>query len=772
MDLASRRVWIVVLGMLLGISMTVAASQTYATSDNEQACRVVRHGNRVELRSPSFTFCVDTASGLRAQSWENRLAGQTITLGDGQELEFDIGLPDHPLQTPTLTVSGVQVKSEGKTGEVVFTLTAKEPATSALVTYRWDAKQPVLRKFVEITNKTDREWNRLLNVRLGTYRTNAKLTEHGQGFPAYLNDEFFVSLAHPAGWANSKDGKLSLRQYPGIKVASDKRFECMEAVYGVAKPGGARKAFIAHLRSRMRRIVRGHDKPYAIFETFGSWPTGEFACRELYVLHCLDRLAESQKAAGCRFDAASIEFWVDAAGDLKRCDPQRFPNQFTKINRALSQLTTALGLWIDNGGVAGGGWTIGANPAVKNCFSEEGGGGVLCHATEPIKSMYTDAFLYHIRHNGVRLLKFDGFVTTCSNPKHEHLPGIYSTEPIVNAGIEFLQALDAECPDVFIMLYWGYSSPWWLRYGDTLFDAGLHIEAASPSDQPAPYARDSVTQKVDQAQWQSANVVDIPALGKDSLGIWLSDWGTWNSQIGKDHWQGGFVMDMSRGSLLAQIWADNNWLSPPEWKELADFVALLRTQPGCFANPRFVLGSPWKNEPYGYCCTDGKRAFLALHNSCWKDSILSLELNSAWALPDGKTWDVYRWYPQPARLKDAGEAFDKRACIALRPFEIALLEVVPHGKPASLNRHFASQPIPLVFAEPSRPIDIRVTKHDPPLELESTAPWTVLEPVEMTSTGGATLTRQKDGSILASGKNPPSDTYTIADTNQRRCVPG
>ena len=138
-----------------------------------------------------------------------------------------------------------------------------EPAISALVTYRWDAKQPVLRKFVEITNKSDRELNRLLNVRLGTYRTDAKThraTE--QGFPAYLNGEFFLSLAHPAGWATAKDGPLSLRQYPGIKVAPGKSFECMEAVYGVAKPGEARKAFVAHLRSRMRRVVRGHDKPY------------------------------------------------------------------------------------------------------------------------------------------------------------------------------------------------------------------------------------------------------------------------------------------------------------------------------------------------------------------------------------------------------------------------------------------------------------------------------------------------------------------------------
>jgi hypothetical protein len=48
------------------------------------------------------------------------------------------------------------------------------------------------------------------------------------------------------------------------------------------------------------------------------------------------------------------------------------------------------------------------------------------------------------------------------------------------------------------MLYWGYKSPWWLVHADTLFDGGVDIEAASPSDQPAPYVRDSITQKLDR----------------------------------------------------------------------------------------------------------------------------------------------------------------------------------------------------------------------------------------------------------------------------------
>jgi Protein of unknown function (DUF1553)/Protein of unknown function (DUF1549)/Planctomycete cytochrome C len=44
---------------------------------------------------------------------------------------------------------------------------------------------------------------------------------------------------------------------------------------------------------------------------------------------------------------------------------------------------------------------------------------------------------------------------------------------------------------------------------------------------------------------------------------------------------------------------------------------------------------------------------------------------------------------------------------------------------------------------------------------EAEASWTPLQPVRLISTGGSTLTAAADGSILASGANPTSDTYVI-----------
>jgi hypothetical protein len=761
---ASPNVWFSCLLCLM-------ASPVLAEPADREDCCVIRKGDLVELRSPAFVFCLNASSGLRAQWWENRLTGRRITLGDGLELGVDVGLPDGPIETLQWDVISQSPEHADEDGRYIFRLIANQTRLSARITYSWNAAQPVLRKLVEIHNEGGEEVNRLLNVRLGDYRVEADVSGQERGFPLYLDKEYFMSLAHPAGWATAEDGNVSLRQHPGVKLEPGEKFTCMETVYGTGAAGKAREAFLSHLYGRMRRVVRKHDKPYAIFEPFGARPGGNFDETEEFLLDNIAKLAQGDRDSGCHFDLYSVDFWVDYHGDLKRCDAVRFPSGLAKIKEELGNLGTKLGLWIDSSWER---WSIGGNPDVQHCLNvdprrPETLNDVpwrrlsFCRASEPIKSMYTEAFRHHIRENGARLLKFDNLADVCMNPDHDHLPGIYSTEPIQNAVIDFFHALDEECPDVFLMGYWGYRSPWWLLHADTLFDSGIHIEAASPSSFPAPYARDSVTQRLDQAQWHAG---DVPPLGKDSLGIWLSDWG-WNSSIGKERWEAGMVMDICRGSLLAQIWSDTAWLSPPERKQMADFIDLLKERPACFANPRFILGDPWKDQPYGYCCSDGQRAFLALNNCAWSDTSLSLKLNSDWGLPNGQLWDLFRWYPSPARLVGDAPSFGGEVSIALRPFEVVLLEAVPRGESPSLDRQFRATPIPTGFTEPSRSIELSLEEPANPTEEERNSGWTIVEPNSCSSAKGTTLTRLKDGSILAGGTNESPDTYTItAETQQ------
>ena len=656
---------------------------------------------------------------MAAVRWQNQLARTSLDLSGGCELEVEVGDKPQEARKVLLQPAGA-AESSLNSDRAVARLQSSDHGLSATLVYQADARFPVLRKSVELVN-TGQQPLRVLNVVLGRYPVRAKAEGGERGFPLYLDDAYFVSLAHPAGFVQLEDGQVVLSALSGREACAGRK----APVHGGGlwgRPSGRGSKELRRLRPQpYAPCARGHDQPLAVLESFGGQPGGDYWTTEKYLLEHLSKVAQSQREGGPHFDVYATEFWHDTAGDMTAFHRKNFPHGFQRVRDEILHLGMRPGLWIDSGGQPE--WTIGDNPAIRAYRTGGDGRGAICRACEPINAMYKKAFIHHVRENQVRLLKFDnlGWPVGCDNPAHGHLPGPrYSVEAIHNGVIDFLRDLDAACPDVFVILYWGYRSPWWLLHADMYFESGAPIEAASPAESPAPYARDSVTQRLDQAQWQ---ITDTPWLGKDSLGIWLSDW-SWNSRIGKTHWQEGLVMDLCRGSLLAQVWTDTDFLSPPECRQLADFMALLRANPDCFGNSRFILGNPWKNEPYGYCCTNGKRAFVAIHNACLKDSRVTLGLGPAWGLPETDRWDVYRWYPQPAKLCDHGQPSRPDMQIVLRPYSVVLLEAVPSGRPPSLGRAFSEAAALTAPAEPTRQLDLTTAPAGSRLLLQTRLPAT------------------------------------------------
>jgi hypothetical protein len=637
-----------------------------------------------------------------------------------------------PLSAARWCVRSAQAK--GRAVEV--RMESADRRLAAVVRFEAAAPGGSIRQRVRLANTAEFPVT-VMDVGLGRYRAGAEVTRGGQGVPVYVGEAGFVAVEHPAGWVAGEGREVQLTQHPGRRLQPGESFECMPVIFGAAgrgdgqrtpgagaaaSTGGPRAAFHRYVERRMRRRRRGHARPYAIFDNFGSWtlrddvPDHTAKNSESDVMHSIARVQEGQRGTGLRFDLFSVDFWVDAAGDLYRADPSRFPRGFSRIRRALAAHGAAPGLWIDSSLAT---WSIGDNPATRTAQTHAPDyppdapfGPWLCRATEPLRTLYRASFARHIR-DGVRLLKLDNLRSFCHNPAHGHLPGRYSTEPIHDAVISMLRGLDRAAPDAFIMLYWGYRSPWWLLYADTLFEPGLDMEASSPSATPSLYARDGVTLGLDQAQrWCR----DVPALGKDSLGVWLSDW-AWNSSIGRERWQEAFIMDLCRGSLLAQPWSDRDWLDAPGRQTMADLIGLLRGHPACFSRPRAILGDPWRGQPYGYCCTDGRRAFIALSNPAWDDALVTLCLDGRWGLGGRGAWDLYRWHPSPGRLvQRAGTgAVAARGDVpyALRPFEVVLLELVPAAGAPSLDRHFTDRPLPGSFARPSRAVPLSCRELSP-----------------------------------------------------------
>ena len=612
-----------------------------------------------------------------------------------------------PLWTPKWRVMRRKEYVEGETAKIDFALDSDSGNLSAVISYRWNSIAPVLHKHISITNHSGQQI-RLMNIKLGEYQAEMDLTDGEQGFPVYINDCFYISVAHPSGWAMGQSDRIVLMQYPGVPLKPDETYQGMETVFGFSQPQKARDTFKQYIESHMRRVRRGHDRAIATFDSFGSWPIrpleldyGHFP-DEQAILHNIDRFAEGQIQDGCHFDYYTIEFWNDYYGDFMRPGSERFPNGLVEIEQKLERLGTGLGLWIDT---SAGRWSIGGNPVIKNCrtynssaFKSDDQVMLLdecyCRAADPYKTMLLNGLIEHIRKNNVRLIKFDDAMAVCHNPYHDHLPGIYSIEAIQNSEIDMLKALDRESPDLFIVLYWGHRSPWWLLYADTIFESGLFLEASTPASFPTLYARDGVTVSLDQAnQWRD----DIPLSGRDSLGVWLSEW-AWNSSIGNEHWQGSAIMDLCRGSRIFQFWSDYNWLSSAERKQAALFLDLLKQNEDCFCHSRLIIGSPWQNEPYGYCCSSGEHAFIAINNCSFSDFEAKLELSDLWDLANGMIWDIYQWYPEKKQY-NGQYSVNNLAVIALRPFEVILLEAVAAGKKPSLNHAFKTMPIVSRFSE-------------------------------------------------------------------------
>jgi hypothetical protein len=648
------------------------------------------------------------------------------------------------LDTPEWKVIRCVPVLEGPAGEMRVELESCDGRFHAAVAYRWNADEPTLHKTVRINNRTPRTL-RLMNVRLGAYDTDAPASDGDKGFPVYIGDDHFLTLAHPAGWATGEGSRVRLRQFPGVLLDSGAIFDSMETVLGMAAKGDARKSFLRLIGGRMRRRLRNHEGIVKIYEPFGAWPQEELEREGIWesekiVLDNLRRLEPVLLEEGFAFDYFSIDFWADVHGDFIRTIPDRFPDGLATSFDRIKELGMAPGLWIDS---SMGRWGIGANPVVAACRTYDFAAydavnqdtmlrETFCHASDPFRSLFRNAFIHHLKENGVRLLKFDNCMSTCHNPNHEHLPGIYSTEAIHDSLIQDFQAFDRSCPDVFIMLYWGYRSPWWLPHVDTLFESGLHMESCSPAAEPTRYARDGVILTLDQG---SAWCADVPALGRDTLGFWLSDW-AWNSSIGRERWVEGMLMDMMRGSNLFQPWGHPDWPGAMECRTLGTWGRLFESASGCIRNCVRILGDPWRTEPYGYCGSDGERAFISLFNCVWRDSLLELTLGPQWGLPEGVEWDVYQWHPERVKWeRDARTG--SMPSLVLRPFDIVLLEVVPRGTATTMKGDFKSSVMGAGFPEESRRVELS--------SLETSAED---EPTRVYQIQGVIPSNQKGGTLI------------------------
>ena len=252
--------------------------------------------------------------------------------------------------TPPFTVSSTETTSEGEGGEAVFRLKAEAAALTAVVRYRWNATDPVLHKFVEIRNVGDHYLDRLLNVRLGTYRTGPAAASAEPGFPAYVRDEFFLTLAHPAGWATATDsaGENGVSACGNTPASGWRR--------AADSPQWRRSTAWPRPVVRTRRLwprcaaawPRAPSRQ-ALRHLRGLWRQAGWLLRGVRTVRARQHRPgrPGQRDSGCHFDFYSVDFWVDyLTATSKRLERSISP-RISEHWRGIGPAGDAPALWID-----------------------------------------------------------------------------------------------------------------------------------------------------------------------------------------------------------------------------------------------------------------------------------------------------------------------------------------------------------------------------------------------------------------------------------------
>ena len=584
---------------------------------------------------------------------------------------------------PTKDISDFQLKDWASGGDrhwIWATFWAENEAEQIRVAFNYQVRagDPIVRKRIEVENKGASP-RLLLDVDVEEFEIDGTTSDGGQGLPILIDDEAYCAIEHPAGVNQGLGDGVRLRHHPAFTLAPEQLTTSKTAIFGVTERGAAREGFLEYLRKNGRR----RDNWVSVYDPFGLHDYTNpkdpmFLLTEEIALDTVKMLKEL-RARGITFDYYIIDHgWTDESSDLTWFKPDAFPNGPGKLVEQLHEIGVDFGLWFATNNAPA---SCGHYPPVQDCITPHGSNyhlrskRELCMAAEPYRTIFRNALLHHIRENKVRAIKIDMARLYCNSTEHGHLPGKYSLEAQMDAMVETARIVIRACPDLFLIWYWGYKSPFWMLYGDTIFDKGLRMEAAAVASPPNPMFRSSVSLNLDQAARYGEFT---PLIVQDSLGIWIGE-GNWANGLGKDDWRDAWVLDLARGNLVSQPWGNLGLFDEEDFDFLAEWYQFMRENWRLYLHTRPVFGDPWKAEAYGYAGGDGTHAVVTVSNPGFNASGINVRLDAGIGLqPSDRGFLVRQRYPRRGVLPLSGGArysHGETVFLPLRPFEVAVLEV-------------------------------------------------------------------------------------------------
>ena len=314
-----------------------------------------------------------------------------------------------------------------------------------------------------------------------------------------------------------------------------------------------------------------------------------------------------------QLDAFILDEGWDNFNSIWGIDSSRFPNGFKAYRMHLTSMNTDLGMWAS----PFGGYEYRDKReqwAANNGY--ETTGDFLCFAGTKYKAAMETAMANFAKDYKVGYFKWDGFLLTCNEPDHGHLPGIYSREAFVSTYINMMDSVRKINPNIFLNITSGtWLSPWWLKYADCIWMQGA--DYAYAEDVPCINDRDKAISYKDEVLWDDYNNQHLlfPMSSIMTHGIIK---GRLNLLGGKDESLESFsnevMMYFGRGVMMWELYLSPELLLDNEWNAIASSVNWAKANKEVLEKTKMILGDPLKLEPYGYFHIVKEKGIILLRN--------------------------------------------------------------------------------------------------------------------------------------------------------------
>ena len=525
-------------------------------------------------------------------------------------------------------------------------------------------------------------------------------------YPVFL-DGFFAGVEFPTAATRIESNHVIVGHNPGLRMQTGVPHETRKAVYGVCNPGDEWQTFKRYIDSH-RPEPRGRSINY------NHWWSTPGRANEADILGVMEEFRKNLYVCNSfSFDSFCIDCgWPDPK-TVWEMDKTNFPDGFTRVREAASKMGTDLGIWISpsscydfvlDGECAKqqGYETIPLAPGMGpwNKFP-------LCLGGKRYQSKLSRQVVYMVTHWGLRSIKFDGYIPTCTATDHGHEPGALSAEAIAAGMVDVFLAARKANPNVWLRptCFGKDPSPWWLFYANSV--TGSYGDDSPFGRVPSPVYRESYTSARDYFNMQGAAWHPISMSAEEVLGLIHQT---------NEPFMNDAVAVVMRGGEFLPLYLNPKYMGGRRWEMLAGLLQWSRKNSGILGETEPLLPISWQNgqcpriadvpmprEPYGYIHCKGNRGLVLLRNPWIATTSYSLKLDGGSGL-SSKTSRIsaVSLYPEP-RIYGKNLKFGDTLQVRLAPYETLVLSLAPSQRLDGL---------PDVSVTPRRYLNATVTRHD------------------------------------------------------------